>query len=151
MVGQRFGMLTVTARVQTNAVRGNAQWYCQCECGEVSVHSGSTLRRGHATSCGCRKLTHGGRYLPEYETWCRIKKRCYNPNSEKWHRYGGRGIEVCERWRKSFADFLADVGRRPSPEHSIDRYPDNDGNYEPGNVRWATRLEQQWYRQAQAA
>ena len=79
MVGQRFGMLTVTARVRTNAMHGGPQWYCLCECGEVSIHDGSTLRRGHAVSCGCRKVKHGGRRLPEYETWCRIEEALLQP------------------------------------------------------------------------
>lgn len=69
--------------------------------------------------------------------------RCYNEKHHHYANYGGRGITVCQRWRDSFAAFLADVGPRPSPQHSLDRYPDNNGNYEPGNVRWATRSEQQ--------
>ena len=69
-------------------------------------------------------------------------QRCCNPSNNAYHYYGGRGITVCEQWRDSFETFLADVGLRPSNQHSLDRYPNNDGNYEPGNVRWATRMEQ---------
>lgn len=69
-------------------------------------------------------------------------RRCTNPNDDSWFKYGGRGIGVCQRWRDSYADFLVDVGRKPSPKHSLDRYPDNNGHYEPGNVRWATAKEQ---------
>jgi hypothetical protein len=71
-----------------------------------------------------------------------MQDRCYNPKNNSYHRYGGRGIRVCNRWRDSIHDFYSDIGPRPSPQHSIDRYPNNDGNYEPGNVRWATSKQQ---------
>jgi hypothetical protein len=70
-----------------------------------------------------------------------MHQRCIDPNCENWPRYGGRGITVCERWQ-SFANFLANMGRKPSAAHSLDRYPDNDGNYESGNCRWASASEQ---------
>lgn len=79
---------------------------------------------------------------PEYAAWRSMKSRCCDPRSKSYYQYGGRGITICEQWRKSYKQFLADVGRRPSPLHSLDRYPDNNGNYEPGNVRWATPEEQ---------
>jgi hypothetical protein len=71
-----------------------------------------------------------------------MKARCGNPAIKGWENYGGRGISVCDRWRKSFPAFLMDMGMRPSPKHSLDRYPDKNGNYEPGNCRWATVIEQ---------
>lgn len=79
--------------------------------------------------------------LPEYAPWQSMLTRCLNPNAADYPAYGGRGILVCHRWRK-FAHFRADMGPRPSPAHSLDRYPNQDGNYEPGNVRWATPQEQ---------
>ncbi len=78
----------------------------------------------------------------EYKTWASMKQRCYNPNSNFYHRYGGRGITVCDRWRDSFEAFLDDIGLKPSRKHSIDRI-DGEGNYEPGNVRWASPSVQQ--------
>ena len=90
--------------------------------------------------------THGaarrGQQTPEYRAWCDMIQRTTNPRCQQYARYGERGVSVCECWRKSFRAFLADVGRRPGPGYSLDRYPDQRGNYEPGNVRWASRVEQ---------
>lgn len=83
----------------------------------------------------------GGR-SPEYTCWIDIKERCLNSKHKYFEYYGGRGITICDQWRDDFMSFLSDVGERPSDKHTIDRWPDNDGNYEPGNVRWATRKEQ---------
>lgn len=80
--------------------------------------------------------------MPEYNAWSQMLYRCMNPRSKAFHRYGGRGITICERWRQTFRAFYEDVGPRPTPDHSIDRYPNNDGNYEPGNTRWSTSAEQ---------
>lgn len=78
----------------------------------------------------------------EYGAWSQMKRRCYNRNTPQWKDWGGRGITVCQRWLDSYADFVADVGRRPSARHSLDRWPNPNGNYEPGNVRWATQIQQ---------
>lgn len=91
---------------------------------------------------GSFKPSHGMARTPEYRSWSHMKSRCANPKDPDWKMYGGRGIAVCERWTSSFLAFLEDVGLRPSSEHSLDRFPDRDGNYEPGNVRWANPTEQ---------
>ena len=101
-------------------------------CVRCAPPSRGALKHGHAT--------HANR-TPEYGAWRNMITRCEVPTDRYFLHYGGRGIAVCPRWRKSFVDFLADIGERPSPKHSLDRI-NNDGNYEPGNVRWATAREQ---------
>jgi hypothetical protein len=123
----------------------------ECKCGSIRHHAYSNLSTGKSRSCGCyvKEMenhplkTHGeGGKTAEYEAWQGILSRCYNKNKKHYPRYGGRGIRVCDQWINSYEHFLADVGRRPSSMHSLDRFPDNDGNYEPGNVRWATDKQQ---------
>jgi hypothetical protein len=82
------------------------------------------------------------KHLRGYFCWQGMKRRCYDPKNNRFQYYGARGIQVCERWLNSFENFIADMGPRPSPAHSIDRYPDNDGDYEPNNCRWATAEQQ---------
>jgi hypothetical protein len=150
-VGQRFGMLVVIAAAPSK--NGRTAWTVQCDCGsQPKSVSSANLVNGGTRSCGCMssawksadKLKHGAtrngcRY--EYRCWIAMRTRCNNPNVPHWKWYGGAGIRVCERW-DSFELFLADVGPAPSQKHSLDRYPNSSGNYEPGNVRWATVQEQ---------
>lgn len=147
LTGKTFGRWTVVEFL------GQAKWLCRCSCGAEKAVGGANLRRGISTSCGCfmredvarRTRTHGhkagGKYTPEYIAWSNIIGRCENKNHQAFDNYGGRGIKMCAEWRSSFERFLSDVGSRPSDDHSLDRI-NNDGNYEPGNVRWATLSEQ---------
>lgn len=128
-------------------------WIMKCSCGEVVKKPGRSVRSGRIRSCGCmnrelkiqRNTKHGlmirGSKHPLYDIWHAMIFRCVNPKSKDWHLYGGRGINVCDRWRKDFSAFVADVGDRPSKKHTLDR-KNNDGNYEPSNVRWATMKDQ---------
>lgn len=139
MTGSRFGRLVV---LELAEIRTEARWLCQCDCGQLTTVAGSELRNGSTKSCGCLRSSQGGGYkTPEYTTWREMKRRCCNPRCPEYHLYGGRGIAICDRWRHSFVNFLADMGPKPSPDHSVQRV-DNDGNYEPTNVVWATPLEQ---------
>lgn len=148
--GRRFGMWTVLA-LHSRTVRGCKKWLCQCDCGKVKPVHSTSLPNGASRSCGCdrdvktiiRSTKHGAasrlNKSPEYSSWREMMDRCFNLNEPCYEHYGGRGITVCERWRIA-ANFLADMPPRPM-HHSIGRI-DNNGNYEPGNVRWETDLQQ---------
>lgn len=147
LVGIRFGFLVVVADAgsKKTSAGNRSHWLCRCDCGKEKIVLGSTLLYGKTKSCGrCALISHGESYgaheTTEYRTWGQMWSRCNNPHHDSWKDYGGRGIVVCGRWR-SYETFLADMGRKPTAAHSIDRI-DVDGNYEPGNCRWVTKKEQ---------
>lgn len=162
LTGHAFGRLLVLERAPREGASTGARWFCCCSCGNKTVTPGRHLRIGKARSCGCYQkevasetaktmgsgsITHGdtinGVPTPEYQAWNAMLNRCRNENVACFPEYGGRGIKVCDQWHH-YENFIADMGRRPSPKHSLDRYPNNDGDYEPANCRWATKAEQEY-------
>lgn len=148
--GQRFGRLLVLSRLIDVADGSlNARFECLCDCGTMAVVRSYDLVSHAARSCGClrkettrdRASTHGLSHLPEYHIWMDMRARCGRQTNKAYANYGGRGIRVSPEWNESFECFLRDVGRRPGPEYSLDRI-DVNGNYSPGNVRWATKQTQ---------
>lgn len=151
LCGRKFGRLTVT-EYAGRSKKGARCWICTCDCGEVRKVFGSNLVRDNSTSCGClgrqnsikAHITHGhsGKKSrsSEYGIWASMISRCENPKVASYPRYGGRGIKVCVRWRKSFQEFLSDMGPRPQGK-TLDRDKTN-GNYCPSNCRWITPTQQ---------
>jgi hypothetical protein len=158
LTGQRFNHFSVL-RVHDRGWRNGrgATFICRCDCGTYKIVLGKNLRNGTTKSCGCwkrkesamraakLKFKHGDTKSAEFKTWVNMHTRCYNGNRKQWKDYGGRGIKIDPRWHKSnahgYENFLADMGRKPSQTHSIDRI-DNDGDYSPTNCRWTTQAVQ---------
>jgi hypothetical protein len=161
VIGNVFGLLTVKGEVPKGERRHHRRrtMICECVCGSIKIVDLQHLTLGNTRACGgkCSRdasfkeiqrkgaTVHGeagnSRRSTEYGTWACMNERCASKSSRAYKYYGGRGIKVCDRWKNDFAAFLHDMGRKPSPKHSLDRI-DNDGNYEPGNCRWATAKQQ---------
>lgn len=153
ITGEKFGRWTIVSRASNRGTA--AQWVCICSCGTIRTVLAQTLKNGSSKSCGClmaelssiRSTKHGatkkGCKSVEYITWVSMRGRCRNPNEQWFHVYGGKGVKICERWSGSegFINFLSDMGNRPSAQHSIERI-DSNGDYEPSNCVWATKIQQ---------
>lgn len=147
LTGKKIARWTILKRLE-NRYENVAYWLCRCECGKESEVSGRSITQGKSTQCkdcanrinGRNALTHGfcsGKKRPEYHIWRSMKERCFNEKNSAFNRYGARGITVCDRWKNSFENFIADVGLKPKKNFSLDRI-DNDKGYFPENVRWAS-------------
>lgn len=143
IVGTTVGSYEVVKQVRVGSKGRPALYLCRCKCGRERVAKKYELYRGRRMCLSCSKTKHGhgksSSRSPEYYSWQKARERCSNPKNHKYPLYGARGIRMCERW-EDFRIFLADMGPRPIG-HTLDRI-DRDGNYEPGNCRWATPLEQ---------
>ena len=156
LTGLKFGKLTVISLAGCTNYR-EYKWNCKCDCGNETIVFEKNLRRSHTKSCGCLKVEKGiensqnnykhghnksgGNKSKEYTAWESMKARCYNKNYHHYNCYGGRGIKVCDKWLNDFQAFLNDVGYAPNVDYSLDRI-NNNGHYEPGNVRWADIYQQ---------
>lgn len=154
-IGKTYGRWTIGKFLYKQEGRcGQVYFECTCSCGNVRERNLKSILKGDSKSCGCygaqqvkkaiTKYFNNEIKSKEYRAWHQMKTRCYNHKIKQYKNYGGRGIRVCDRWLgdDGFSNFLKDMGNRPSPKHSLDRFPNNDGNYEPNNCRWATKKQQ---------
>lgn len=149
LLGKIFGRLTVQSRAE-NSINGQTRWVCLCSCGVTKIVYGSHLVRGLIRSCRCLQreggwtnTTHGHtkpKRSPTYISWQNAKRRCVDPNNNRFEYYGARGIKMCKRWFNSFENFLSDMGKRPAGK-TLDRKNVN-GNYTPKNCKWSSMIEQ---------
>jgi len=142
--------LSFIAVSESKSKDGHIKWLCKCFCGDVSEYIATRVRNNRVNQCkqcaikaSAEKIkTHGMRNSKEYSTWSAMKARCIHVESKDFYRYGGKGILICSEWANSFEAFFEHIGLAPSAQHSIDRI-DNLKGYEPNNVRWATKTQQQ--------
>jgi len=151
LTGMTFGRLTVIERAK-NANDGHARWLCRCSCGNLCIVLGKHLISGKIQSCGClgrenrikANTKHSMAYTKVYRTWCNVKGRCFNSKRPDFYLYGGRGITMFAAWIndfQAFYDYVSTLEQFGEIGYSLDRI-DDDGNYEPGNLKWSTQAEQ---------